>query len=138
MYIKACDVIHCIHLKDVLHSQDLKNASVNQQGGVFDAEQTKKESEEQTCLEGFKSERTEELAIASKNALFELDVAADHALKLLSQLSGLNLRDEVAQGPGNQLYNDATEMLLPIARKLRSIAELVQSVNNNISSEKHT
>lgn len=125
-------------MKYVLHSQDLKNARVNQQAGVFDEEPTKKESEEQACLEGSKSKRTEELAIASKNALFELDVAADHAHNLLSQLSGLDLRDEVAQGPGNQLCNEATEMLLPIARKLRSIAELVQSVRNNISSEKHT
>lgn len=128
-----------LHKTDIgMEMQDSKNARVNQQAEIFDAEQTKEESEGQTCLEGPKSERTEELAIASKNALCELDAAADHALELLSQLSGLCLRDEFAQGPGNQLYNDATELLLPIARKLRSIAKLVQSGSNSISSEKHT
>ncbi|KAI8015324.1 Mitogen-activated protein kinase-binding protein 1 [Camellia lanceoleosa] len=73
--------------------------------------------------------------MACKEALLNLETAAENAFLLFSKLGTLtNTGEEASIGSESQLYSEATEMLPSIAKKVQEVTKLVQSTN--ISSGK--
>ncbi|KAK1562808.1 hypothetical protein Q3G72_017406 [Acer saccharum] len=71
-----------------------------------------------------------------KEALLNLDSAAENVLQLFSKLLTPDSIEELQSGPGAQLYDEAAELLPSIAEKLNALAKVVQNKNNNLSSGK--
>ncbi|KAK2657454.1 hypothetical protein Ddye_010506 [Dipteronia dyeriana] len=71
-----------------------------------------------------------------KEALLNLDSAAENVLQLFSKLLTPDSMEELQNGPGAQLYDEAAELLPSIAEKLNALAKVVQNKNNNVSSGK--
>ncbi|KAK0585024.1 hypothetical protein LWI29_022366 [Acer saccharum] len=71
-----------------------------------------------------------------KEALLNLDSAAENVLQLFSKLLTPDSIEELQSGPGAQLYYEAAELLPSIAEKLNALAKVVQNKNNNLSSGK--
>ncbi|CAK9154468.1 unnamed protein product [Ilex paraguariensis] len=69
--------------------------------------------------------------VACKEALLNLDAAAENALQLFSKLGSLTNGDEISRQPEAQLCAEATQMLPSIAKKVHAVATLVQSTTNN-------
>ena len=84
--------------------------------------------DQQKCnLEGYEKQNT---VIACKEALLNLDNAADNLLQLFSRLGILSNREEVSGGSEAQLYSEAIEKLPSIAKKVHVVAKLVESTCN--------
>ena len=84
--------------------------------------------DQQKCnLEGYEKQNT---VIACKEALLNLDNAADNLLQLFSRLGILSNREEISGGSEAQLYSEAIEKLPSIAKKVHAVAKLVESTCN--------
>ncbi|XP_059667920.1 uncharacterized protein LOC132313247 isoform X2 [Cornus florida] len=71
----------------------------------------------------------QQIISACREALLNLDAAADSALLLFSELGSMASRQEILRGPGGQLHEEATEMLPTIAKKVHAVARLAQSTS---------
>ncbi|KAK3226204.1 hypothetical protein Dsin_006066 [Dipteronia sinensis] len=62
-----------------------------------------------------------------KEALLNLDAAAENVLQLFSKLLSPDSMEELQSGPGAQLYDEAAELLPSIAEKLNALSKVVQN-----------
>ncbi|XAR68854.1 hypothetical protein NMG60_11000249 [Bertholletia excelsa] len=76
---------------------------------------------------GFERQNT---IITCKEALQDLESAAEKAFQLFTKLGTLASGEEVPEGPEALLYGEAAEMLPSIAKKVHAVAQLVQSTNS--------
>ncbi|KAJ4823364.1 hypothetical protein Tsubulata_027311 [Turnera subulata] len=66
---------------------------------------------------------------ACKEALLNLDAAAENVLHLFSELEYPASREKILNGNGASLYDEAGKLLPTIAKKLNAVSELVQCNN---------
>ncbi|XP_028787401.1 mitogen-activated protein kinase-binding protein 1 isoform X2 [Neltuma alba] len=74
-----------------------------------------------------KKSKPEETIIACKNALNRLDSAAESAVQLFSRLEISSCGDDILEGAGTQLHDEAAELLPSIIEKVNAVARLVRS-----------
>ncbi|KAG5550428.1 hypothetical protein RHGRI_015400 [Rhododendron griersonianum] len=81
----------------------------------------------ESSFEDFEKQNT---IIACKEALLNLETAADNLFQLFCRLGTLENGEEITRVSEAQLYSEATEILPSIAKKVHAVAKLVQSTNN--------
>ncbi|KAA8518996.1 hypothetical protein F0562_016230 [Nyssa sinensis] len=108
-------------LSRILSQSDSTENSVNKEVIQF-------RDQEESNSEGIEKQQT---VIACKEALLNLDAAAENALQLFSKLGGMASIEEISRGPGAQLYDEVTQMLPSIAKKVHAVAKLLQPTNNS-------
>lgn len=73
--------------------------------------------------------------LSCKEALLRLDSATENALERFSKLDSLVSEVNVLTGPEAHLYDEASEMLPSIAKRVHIIAKLAQSTLTNTCKE---
>lgn len=78
-----------------------------------------------------KGSDVQERIIACKEALLNLDAAAENAVHLFSALGNVGSSEEFSGEAGAKLYDEAAELLQSIAEKVDGVARLVHCRSNN-------
>jgi hypothetical protein len=78
-----------------------------------------------------KGSDVQERIIACKEALLNLDAAAENAVHLFSALGIVGSSEEFSGEAGAKLYDEAAELLQSIAEKVDGVARLVHCRSNN-------
>ncbi|EEF27852.1 conserved hypothetical protein [Ricinus communis] len=73
----------------------------------------------------------QERTITCMEALLQLDAAAQNVLNLFTELGTLVSKEEISNGSGAKLYDEADKLLPSIAGKLNAVAKLVQCRNDS-------
>lgn len=78
----------------------------------------------------FEDNEKQNTIIACKEALLNLETAADNLYQLFCRLGTLENGEETTRVSESELYSETTEILPSIAKKVYAVAKLVQSIHN--------
>ncbi|CAL5335071.1 unnamed protein product [Camellia sinensis] len=112
----------------IISQSDSANCFATDNSGNLDLENIINQPD--SNFEGCEKQNT---IMACKEALLNLETAAENAFLLFSKLGTLtNTVEEASIGSESQLYSEATEMLPSIAKKVQEVTTLVQSTNISV------
>lgn len=102
---------------------------------ISDNEQTKVERIIEQNLTHGNSVQIQERTNECKEALFNLDTAAENTLQLFSNLQSSISKEDAARGViGLELYDQAATFLPTVLKKIQALTDLVQSTKKDSCS----